>query len=249
MVELYDYRLLWQSIKFVIPILTFLSLVKVVLYYSLFNIEIGSFISLEELVTPFVKDILVYALILILPFVILGMFVAPFVGKVNVENFKKQKNSTFFQRLSEDFKKDRWFIFFQIVFLVLAFALPNGSNLGLQVLFISPVASFIFWLRREILILHDFEFTLRNVTFYNLSSIFIILVIFLVYDTYSEATLLKKGNGKQVQILLTNEAVNCGGEIQYVGRMKNYTFIYNINSKQSTVLDNSEIKKIIFSNN
>ena len=78
---------------------------------------------------------------------------------------------------------------------------------------------------------------------------FVVLNFFLLYRNLTAAIDLKNGDSpKSVKILqLKNDTVlNLDSALVYVGRIENYTFLYNTTTHEKQVIDNSEIKVVTY---
>lgn len=240
-----DLKTLISHSKFILPILTLLSLSKQVLYYYLFNIKIGYYIGIEEVLTPFMSDLLYYFLTLILPVFTLTLFFGTSIAQKNLQSFKDEQNQPFSHRLWNDLKTYWIFWIIQIVLLTALIVKHKPIETILSTATFIPLMYVIFWIRKEALIKTDFKFTAENTTFYNLSTILIVVFLLTISSTFSDVSQIKYEKNKTVVIELDSKTITCSDSLVYIGRTKSNSFIYDRKLKETSIIDNSSIKKII----
>lgn len=241
-----DFKLLIKYSKFVIPALTFLSLSKEVLFYKFFNIQIGSYIALSEVLNPFIGDLIFYALFWLLPTFIIFVFWGDAIAESNTERYFDYESKTFGQRIWIDLKTYWVFWVIQIITIILMIVYQRPLLKILSTAY-APFFFIYLWLRREAMIKHKIVLTLENTTILNLTSIFVALFFLTVTDTFSDVYRVKYGKNQKVTLITDSKIIECVDSLVYLGKTTEYTFVYNRDIKRTEVLNNSSITKIILS--
>ncbi len=244
----YDNNVIKVFAKYLLPIATTLSIIKQTLFYWCFEINIWSYVRIEEILTPFIKDLLFYTLVLVLPVILVVIFHGKTLGEKNNLEFHALKEKPFYKRLIIAIRNDAFFI---VPYIILGIALYyKGFPLIEIILKFGFVFAFFFFyfFRNEFLIINEIELNLKNVTILNISAILFGVMVFTITDSFSDAHNIKNKIGKEVKLIVDNKLIYCKYNYNYIGRTNNYTFIYNKEKDRTEVIENSRISKEFFSN-
>jgi hypothetical protein len=239
-----EVRLIIKSAKYLLPILTLMSLCKLVLYYSMFNINIGEYILVEEYLTPFVKDILIYLFFFVIPLLIAIVFFGEIIGRRNVESYKKIAALPFRERILGDLKRSWPILLIYIIALITYMVLKTPIELVLGAIIFYPLMSVVYWLNREFMIKHNIDLQRDNPAMINLILWLIIIFLLVMSNTLNDVYFVKYGKD-ETKIVCYNGTIDFKDSLGYIGRTKEFTFIYDKKAKRSIVLNNKEIKEII----
>lgn len=241
-----DSKILFRYTKFLIPLLTIWSLIRLVIFYSRFQINIGDYITLDEILTPFINDLFFYTLTIFIPIIILDIFIGQKIAQENLNRFKLYKGKPFIKRLWVDIKTYWIFWGIQIITVIVFIIKDRPIDLLLGTITSVPLMYFIFWIRKEYLIKTNFEFTPNNTALYNISTLLIVFFLVSISETFLKVDKIKNDNRyqKTVSIYFDSSKLICKDSLAFIGRTKNYTFVFNRKLKLTTAISNSEIKRI-----
>ncbi len=217
-----------------------------VTYYYFFNIKISDYLQIQEFLSPFISDLVFYALFLFLPVLLVWIFLldSP-IGRWNTQIFNDKKKQSFKSRIKTDLKEN-WFT--SLTYLGIAalwIYLKTPLILIISTIVYMPLLNVVYWLRRELLIKDDIQFTPKNAAMINVSTLFFTMFLLMISNTITDVYFTKNSH-KKVEITLSNYQLNCGDSLSYVGRVNDYTFIYDKSLKSTSILSNSEIKSVCF---
>jgi hypothetical protein len=239
-----EIKFLIKHSKYILPILTLISLCKISFLFLLFNIEIGSFVTFDELLNPLINDMLFYLVFFVVPFFLIAIFLKDTIGKSNLEYYLKVKEKSFLGRLYYDLKQNL-FLFITLIIGGVILVIKNvATEIIVGTFLFVPILNFTFWLRREIMIKQEFKPSSENLALYNLSTLLITVFLITMSNTLVERFRIKNYKSSVISLELTDKHLFFGDSIKYIGRTKNYTFLYLTKSRSSVIIDNSQIKSI-----
>jgi len=218
-----DIKILFRYTKYLLPLLTLWSLTRLVIFYSQFNINIGNYISIQEVLTPFINDIVSYIFTILIPSILLTFFFGEKIAQDNLERFKANKKNPFWERAWKDIKTFGWFWLILLVTIIIYIYENKPVEQILSILTLWPLAYLIFWIRKEALIKTDFKFTTENTAYFNVSTILIIFFLLSISQTFSKIDKIK--NQKILNpttIDLEKDQIICKDTLAYIGRTKDY---------------------------
>lgn len=240
-----EVKILLKYTKYVLPALTFLSLCKLVLFYWLLKINISEYISIDEILTPFISDALKYLFFFFIPIIIITTLFGESLGQQNVEKYIQNKTLTRISRFLKNLKRN-WFLWvcygLTTLFLILR---KQPLEYILSTIASVPLFMIIIGIREELMMKNNFEITKETSALVNISTWLILMFVMTISGAFFKAYQVKKGTTPIVHIQMDNSLIICTDSISYVGRTKHFTFIYNRNAKSTTAIENSEIKKIM----
>lgn len=217
---------------------------KFALLYYLFGIEIGNYISIEEVLNPFLNDALVYIFFVFIPMVIASFFIKRNLGTWNSLEFERKRELPFKTRLKEDIKSGGFLIILFSILIIVAIRNGRPAEVIIGSFLYFPLLQFLYWLKKEIAIREGLILTKENAAVYNISSIIVTFFLFIISQTFLEANSIKRGKRRASDILLSNSLIECNDSLAIIGITRNYTFLYDRKKKRTTVLPNSEVKRI-----
>jgi len=235
------------------PILIFLGVVRLHLYYQAFGIKIENFLEFTEIVTALFGDLILLTMSIALA-ILVDFFGATetWVDSSNkfVQSFDDQKG--FLTRLSLSFVRMMPYLipFNGGILLALAITLFKHQN---------PVTMMwlLFWVNMPFIIV-TFQYEIRrkyfklygtriNATTSNLFLIFLISVSFLVQRVQTEVWLVK--DRKQyinVTFTVDHVLVKSDSTHYYIGNTRNYLFYFDQDSSKTTLYPMSKVSNITF---
>lgn len=207
-------------------LIVFLSSIKLVVYYKIFNISIVDFIGIQEIITSFIDDLLYYCIVFgITIFLNFTEFTSNQESKIDFSVYKKERN---------------------IVLSLMAFILIgvlymfffDGDSLYQKVAFLG-ISSYILIL----LIMFLMRFTIYITPYWIFMTISIIsyTTIFAYIEAYK---IIGNENNEEYQILFKDNKIETNDNIKFLGNTEKYIFIYNISKDKTSIIDNSEIMEI-----
>ena len=224
-----------------------LGILKYIIFYKLFYIPITEYIQLSEILLLFTEDIIYILLFLLLP-----RLVSHFEELVNAEKQKikmLQENNPeqAWRKQVAEFTKSRnvLLIFLWLCFIaMIVSALYGGRFQRTQALYGSACIIVgiltIYWERS--LLKQNIGYHLRQYLY------FLLLFAFLLFTVstraVSEAEQVHNGQLLGTTIITADSTYVSDSIHFYIGRTSQYTYIYNKQDKSSTILPNSEIKRI-----
>lgn len=222
--------------------LVFCGVLKLIIYFSAFNIEIIDFLSLSEITKSFLDDINILimfgVLMLVQTFVVLH-----YLGKktnLSIEQFFIQVLSfVYFNK----WKYIRWFSLAIIVGIgLLSFSIINYNYFVIYLLIfcIIQILTFIMLTKDE-----------NNEIDIPIPSLVILVFITIISSIYLFAKhdiQITNANNKQVIITTTDTIIVCNKSTKliYVGKTDNFIFIKNATNSASSSFQMSNVKKIEF---
>ncbi len=115
---LFHLRLLVKQSKYIIPVLSIFSVVRQVFFYSFFQIQIGYYISITEILSMFLNDAVLYCVFYLILLITTAFIPTSFLEYNNEQVFAKAGRSIF-----------RRFFFHPMVFPMLLLPLLLGLYL------------------------------------------------------------------------------------------------------------------------
>ncbi|WP_378186867.1 hypothetical protein ACE939_00780 [Aquimarina sp. W85] len=208
--------------------LILLSSIKLVIFYSLFNIQITDYLSIDEYLPLFLDDLISYLLSF-------GTGIIFIVYENKKLNNKKDKDFNY-----SIFNKERWIgIGILIIALIISFILVYRADNSQQVF-----ANLKYSVGFVILALFNyFLYTKYNFSY----TIMIASIVFawIILDGFYNAFKIKLNNNENNYIITfdTNTVIT-NDDLHYLGKSEKYFFLYSLETKESMILPNENLKNI-----
>lgn len=224
-----------------IPLIIFISIIPQFYYYSLFGINLGSYISLIEIPLLFTSNLLFLFIIFLIPFLIV---VSLFGKRIGAENTNAIEAIAYFsvkKRFQFYFKDNIITIITILTYCILSFINEKYSFFITPALLMFLLMLFNIFLK-EAIIENKIELNDETTTALNSLQLLIAIVILLL--------LIENRNAKKLQneialnsitIITEKRAYLCKYTLQYIGRTKDFTFIYDKKKKRTEIIKNSDI--------
>lgn len=235
------------------PILVFLGVVRLHLYYRAFNVHIVNFLDFSEIVTAFLEDLI---------FLVGGaliVFLLDFLATTEREIESKGKFSKAFLEESSAPKRAMMSIKRMIPFM-------GPVDLGLLVLLIVALVKrqdlthllwSVFWFHLSFVLVHTlFEVRRKYVQFYgkqldstysNLLLFSLLSVSILIQQVQSDIMSVREGKRYAgVSFSIDGAKIASDSLHYYIGNTRNYLFFYDQSSHKSTVYPMSRVADITF---
>jgi len=223
-------------------ILIFISAIKLDYFFSRFNIKIVEYLSIWELVILFLDDIVYYTvyvgLVLLLSFLVYWKKHEESKEK-EFEALKRSNPSKQFQLI---WKKKKWDLFLLVAVIVSLFF--NIVSLG-YIIFVSIIIFVPIIL--DLIQIRHVEFYGRriNPTYYNIVITLTLLIGVMLYHTSNEIDYIKNGKFEESSITTTDSVIITNDStIIYVGKTKEYVFLYDNNKQSSIIIPMSKINEL-----
>lgn len=204
------------------------SILKSSIYYSFFGVSINEYMEITEYTIQFIDDLLVYSI-----FCLLILIFYPITYLRNLAKSKYPKE------IYNNFKLSNSLSLIIIVFSIISIAynlIPPIKISNLEIIKINVILLVSFSIT-----LITFKLNLnKNVYIF---SIIIFLVLYSIIDSLIDRKrLLEKGNNVTYSFTYKNKNIISDKNNLIIGRLKNYTFLYNKISKQTFIYENSKIE-------
>jgi hypothetical protein len=210
------------------------SSVKLVVYYNLFNITIVDYLEVQEYLTLFIDDLIYYILIFGI-----GLILELFSSPINIEVLRTQPNVRVVKSKTNDVVI---YLLIAILLILIGFVLYKDIPLSKKASYIG-VASF------GILTSLYFLLTKRLKNFpyylYIAIGIFIYSIMFGYEDGYK---VLEQKNLKQYKIQIEDKVIQTDSGLHYLGKSRNYIFLYNSVKECSEIYNMKGLVKIEIKN-
>lgn len=243
-----------KTLKSIIPYLSvyiiIVGIIRSIIFYSYFNIRILDYIGLDEIILLFADDIIFTILFYITPFIIITYEMYPTLSvfeqntqrkKSSTQNFEKKLNRKTFEISNKN--KIR---ILNLTALALTIAIAYISKFY----YFTFIIFFNYWIcYLVILICLKFENHLSNTHNFKLDkSIKVIIACSIAFIFMSNCLSALSASTNYIGFyngssITTNDTTFYTSDtIVYVGKTKDYSFLYNKNSNKSTVIKNDNIK-------
>ena len=222
-----------------IPIFTFLlivaSSIKMAIFYKVFNINIVEYINISEYIPLFIDDL--HSLLYLAALFLLGAIFSKGVG------IKQNKE--------EDVKGNKPFrITHIIMFLIMVIVLPTILYIKYDNWYERLKPMNMAFLMIMVVLLVVFA------TYEKLPSLFLIgwlvaiLTIPIVISAYVDAySIIDRKRLVNYEIIIDNQTLSAANNHHYLGKSKEYVFLYDISEKTSIIYPINKIKEIRITEN
>lgn len=208
----------------------FCSSIKLIIYYKIFNISIVDYIGIQEFITSFIDDLLLYSCLFGITII---LYFYDIVQNAN-QNYVLKSDTP------ESYKNERkisFALFVIILLLIIVFAYYSDSTSRLIEiicvgLFMSLTAFRIF--------LSSTKATLPFPLF-----IMITIVIYtIMYGSTDAYKIIENKDKLNYTIVFKEKTYFTDKSLKYIGKTENFLFLYNLTSKTATILKNDDLLKI-----
>lgn len=243
-----DIKLIPKLIGYFIPILTIFSYCKQGFYYSLFGINIGDYISIDELLTPFFNDLIAFFIFIVIP---CGIFFY-FISKQADKFAKEDPQLIWHLEVRKKLKKiKRIAILFNVLFGIYLILCRNQDILfqrSFLVYILSNILFLVLFIYSELNIKLESNNGHKYSIYVDIGTFIFVSLVMMVFLAGSNGIRQKSQITNKVLIEFNGDNIVCGTNYSYIGRTKDYTFVYEKRYKQTIVLNNASIKRVVFIN-
>lgn len=211
------------------------SIIKNSLYYSNFGINISEYIELSEFPLLFINDlpfylVFLFSLLFYLPLIYLRIYVR---NKFGAEFFTFSKTKKFTELVIP--------ASILVIILVLFFKFSIETKIvTIQTNIITVLSLTLLYIDRSI------EFSKKYILWSSLT----IMILFSGMNAFSEIDIIEKGKNKKcVSFIINNKKFETNNKFSYLGKTKNYIFIYDLLKKRTLVFDFNKIENFIVKKN
>lgn len=214
-----------------LPLLTVLiiltSLFNLTIHYSFFGIKVIDYIEWTEIITLVSEDIIQFAMILSFAFlIVLSKRISYILG---FDTFTY------------------WIILALLAMILMSTSVYITQKTNQWMFFVEMALAsfFVFFLKLIYELRLKRNNSIHEVTFYVLG-IFVIFNCFMFYSTLLKADgLIKNLKQRNTTLLIDSIVIPPYDSVYYIGKTKNYVFIYDSKSHETSVYKVEQVKKII----
>ena len=224
-----------KSIPFIATLILISSVIKNSFFYSNFGINISEFIDLSEFPLLFINDLPFYLIFLIsllsyLPFIYLRTY---FRNKYGSEHFTFSKTKKFAELMIPSL--------ILLIFITVFFKYPLEIKLTLIQSFVVSIISLIL-----LYVDGSIEFSKKYIFWSCISC----MLLFSGMSAFSEISEIESGKIKKCVLFDFNGInVETNNKIVFLGKTKNFVFIYDISKKETQIFDFNQIKNFSIKKN
>lgn len=238
-------KILLKHSAYGIPLIMILSIIPQFFFFSLFNIDLGSYISLVEIPVLFIKNFILILIVYLIPYVFLASLFGKKIGAENNNFIKIISTSPLKVRLKYYFIDNLSFIILISIYLIVSYI--NKDHNWALIAFAWILLMIFNTFMKEVIIRNNITLDIEVATALNaLHLVFSLLMIFLLIAYFDANKIKKDREARFVTISTEQRNIYCKYTLRYIGRTSNYTFIYNKKQNRTEVIKNSDIVKEIF---
>lgn len=229
----------FDKISKIIPLVSILillsSIIKNQIYYDFFGININEYTNLSEFTTLFISDLKFYliyisSLLIYLPFIYIRSY------------FRTKYGKQYFS-FSLTKKVSKYLIIALIISIVLTIFIKSDLSSKLE-----WIQIYIIMLFSIVLLYIDKDVNYSQK--YCFISCSILLILFSLSKSYIDIERINKGKAShQIQFTNNNLKYNSNSEHLYLGKTKEYIFLYNKKSKTTQIFKTSDINSLMIRKN
>lgn len=225
-------------------LLIFFGFLKLVIYYSYFNLEIVNFIAFSEIITSFLDDINIL--------VFFGCIMALQSGPIMNYFHKKSKlkiEELFDIIMEVIYKFKLWYILFYIVILTFLMLLLLFETTSLNYFVVYFMTICILQILTYFLVKKVDDGKYEISTFNVGISIFIGLIVGVFLLAHHDIENIESQK-RIVKIETSDSTFECNSNNSwvYLGKTDQFLFLHNLNAKSNVIIPSSELKIIEFKN-
>lgn len=214
--------------------------IKLLIYYKEFNLEIFPFIKLDEILILFMQNSLGYLVLLLA--CILSLIIFKF-------NYEQEASNSLSKRIVLYITNKRLFILlvlFSITCLIYNSLRPKPCISEMCIL----LGAFVFLTYLIPIIIQESYLKLKlnkeDLSPVLVITIFLSITTFSILSAFNEASKVKLGYYKTVEIEFENLIFKSNLNSYYIGQTQNYIFIYDSKKKSTTSYKIDKVKSIKF---
>ncbi len=234
---------LGKLVPYFIPACIFLGILKLLIFYKSFSIDIVYFIGFSEILMSFLNNLWLYIIMITAPLLLYFLFFKN-EGQASNQKFTERLNLTTKQRLNLAFTKNSLtdFLAFISLFPLLSMVIFFPFLFRYLILAVSQfIFRFLFneWRVMEVKSGKDFDSLVQAIAL--ASSFIVMLVIGVAFWETDEVRLGKYNNTK---VVFKDATVIADTNNIFVGKTENFIFFYNRISKAPIVYKSSDLLRI-----
>ncbi|MFC4477864.1 hypothetical protein [Flavobacterium chungangensis] len=226
-----------EKIEKLIPLLPvgsifilFCSSIKLIIYYKTFNIQIVDYIEIQEFITSFIDDLLLYSCIFGITII---LYLYDFIQDSNQDYSLKSDTPELYKN------ERRITLIISIIILITIIVSAYYSNSTSKLTTTICVGSFLF--------LSTFRIYLSSTTMalpFPLFIMTIIIIYTIMYGSTDAYKIIENKDQLNYTIVFKEKTYYTDKNLKYIGKTGNFLFLYNLKSKRATILKNDELIKI-----
>ncbi|KFF06104.1 hypothetical protein [Flavobacterium reichenbachii] len=207
------------------------SSIKLVIYYKAFNISIVDYIGIQEFITTFIDDILLYLCIFGI-----SIFLSLFDIAQNRAQNLALKSDTPIKYKNQRKISLSLAILTLILISFLSYYYSNSTVKTIEIIFVG-LFIFLGFLR---IFLSSTKLTLPFGLYISIS-----VILYTVMYGYTDAYKIIENKDKLNYVILFKEKTYyTDRSLKYIGKTENFLFLFNLKSKRTTILKNDDLIKI-----
>jgi len=230
--------------------------IKQTIFFSLFNVNVTSFLELSETVTLFFNDLLLFATCFVIFNIVFFLSTSKSVEIKGSESlYDSLREISFLKRIKHYYDSGPQILLFTILCTIgiVIILVINYTKLWIMVsLLLIGWGAFLIKVmvlegRRQYFIKYGKE---AKILYSEIIIAFILLLIFTIGTCYSEYNLIKtQKRYLGTQILLSDKTIISDSSYYYIGKTKNYVFFFNEKAGNCDIFPMSEIKVLSIKKN
>ncbi|MFB9109203.1 hypothetical protein [Flavobacterium gyeonganense] len=234
-------KILLKYSTYGIPLIIFISIIPQFYYYSLFGINLGSYISLVEIPLLFTNNLLFLFIIFLIPFLIIVSLFGKRIGAENTNAIEAISDFSVKKRFQFYLKDNIITIITILTYCILSFINEKYSFFITPALLMFLLMLFNIFLK-EAIIENKIELNDETTTALNsLQLLIAIVILLLLIENRNAKKLQNEISLNSITIITEKRVYLCKYTLQYIGRTKDFTFIYDQKKKRMEIIKNSDI--------
>lgn len=242
-----DIRFIIKNSKYIIPILSFIAVAEIFIYYKSFGIDISSFVSFSDFFLLAIDE----SLLRILIYLLLSIAVAAFVPLKYSEALGNERISsysmTFIKRQKRNGPSYLGIILSIVSYFVFRKRYSPYEYFGIQ--YLSTILFFsIYIIKDEFIVANKLFFTETMASFHNTVMSMVFLIFLMSQLMIEKISNVKLKTENQKTYTFTSMTITCQDSFKLIGKTSNFVFFYNKKLNQSLIVPTSELKEISIKN-
>lgn len=248
----FDSDTIKKTLPYVTGFMVICAFIKLKIYYSAFQIDIADYLEFTEVISSFMSDIIVYAVIVLFGYLISFLLTTKERANQQVDKADDVLMTVgFFKRLGKHIRNFRQAFFITIIlglFNLTSFLLLGNTPIYGTFSFYSLLGVIVFVILRE-------EYRRQYISHFGKDinhaffNILLTAILFIsVTIKFSFADIYYTKNQKRfygTEILTTdNQRITSDSLTYYIGMTRNYIFIYNQLKDETRVLNRDDVKEM-----
>lgn len=235
-----------EFMKFFPVYMIFIGTLRLIIYYSAFNVSIINYIEFSEFLLSFFNSFTLLVIMVILLILLIGLW-GNDIGLENNSVYQSYFNETFKIRFKRDLKSASFIVSIFLIFWVIVSIIFFKTSIyrAIYALYL-PLLSFIFFIYREIRVAN---FKANNTdfpsTYINITIILIIATTTVIHDVLLDIDKVKFQHKYYNSKITLDDSIIVSDSIQtYIGKTNDFIYVFNSSSNSSRVIPVTRVKEI-----